>query len=142
MSTHNTDAWRKNVQEKSTEIQNLIKEVFSLLPNCGSETQKAQFQEKMGTLIEKTKAFHHLYGSNLIPYPLLELTNALGQWQGNLTRSDYTLKIASLFTPVGTLVDYEEPETSFTSILNKHREDETLQGYLSKLTEPFHLFSL
>jgi len=135
MSTHNTEAWRNNVQEKSKEIQTLIKGVFALLPNCEANAQKAQFQEKLGLLTEKAKAFHYLYGSSLIPVPLRELTNTLTQWQGNLNHADYTLKIANLFDPVGTLVDYEEPETSFTSILDKHRDDETLQGYLSNLID-------
>lgn len=131
-----TKTWKANVQAKAHEIKNLMTEVLSLLPNAADERHKAIFQEKLQLVTTKCEAMHHMFGSNLIPPPLREITQKLQHWKSNLTDGNCTRRIAELLQPIGSINGEEEDDQdSFLAILEKHRKDETLQECLDKLIE-------
>ena len=129
-----TEAWRTNVKAKAQEIQQILNEVISLLPMVSDEKRKPKFDERLQTVTAKANAMHDLYGPNLAPKNLQELTQLLSQWKTNLQEPNLTRRIAELWQPIGKLNgEEEETELSFSSILEKHKEDETLQKCLEEL---------
>jgi len=133
MPTQNDNAWRANIKAKGKEIQSLIDQVLRHLPSADPGNQD-NFNKLLSTTIQKCKAMHDLFGPNLIPDPLSHLTQELNAWQKNLHEPTHIKRIIGLYDPIGKINGNEEEETaSFTSILEKHREDNTLQEFLAEL---------
>ncbi|MDD5198199.1 MAG: hypothetical protein PHC88_00220 [Terrimicrobiaceae bacterium] len=130
-----TEAWRNNIKSKAQEIQGLLNEVIGLLPMVADEKRKSKFEERLQTVTAKARAMHDLYGPNLAPQTLQELTHSLTQWKSNLQDHNVTRKIAELWQPIGKLNGEEEisNELSFSAILEKHNRDGTLQKCLEEL---------
>lgn len=133
MSNPNNDAWHSNMRAKGNEIQSLIDQVLRHLPSDDPGNRK-KFNELLSTTIQKCKAMHDLFGPNLIPGPLAHLTSELEAWQKNLREPTHLKRIIGLYDPIGKINGTDGADTpSFTSILEKHREDQTLQECLTEL---------
>lgn len=128
-------SWRNNIKAKAQEIQQILNEVFGLLPMAADEKKKPKFEERLLVVTNKAKAMHDIYGPNLAPQNLQELTQLLSQWKTNLQDPNLTRRIAELWQPIGKLNGEEEgtDELSFSAILEKHKQDETLQKCLQEL---------
>lgn len=134
MTTRKDDAWRTNIKTKGSEIQSLIDQVLAKLPSAADPTNRSNFDGLLNSTIIKCKAMHDLFGPNQIPGPLSHLTNELVAWQQNLQQATHLKRIIGLYEPIGQINgDEEEATPSFTSILEKHREDQTLQEFLAEL---------
>ncbi len=129
-----TDAWRKNVRTKAQEIQQQLTQVISLLPHAHAHIDTPTFHNHLSTVIAKCESMHTLFGENMAPTTLRELTKSLTRWKDNLTSAQLTIEIARLHTAIGKLDGATEPDDlSFTAIFEKHLKDDTLQQYLHEL---------
>lgn len=133
MTEENIRTYRANVQAKAQEIRDLVTEVFSLLPNAADERQKEIFQEKLQQVTRKCEFMHEMFGTNLVPKPLREITQKLQHWRLNLTDGGCIRRIAELLGPISSINGEEEDADSFVAIFEKHREDKTLQDCLDEL---------
>lgn len=133
MATPNDDAWRSNINAKGQEIQSLIDQVLHHLP-ANDANNRERFNTLLSTTIQKCDNMHGLFGPNLIPAPLAQLTQTLKSWQKNLNEPKHIKRIVGLYDPIGKINGNEDEDSpSFTSILEKHREDNTLQEFLAEL---------
>lgn len=129
-----TEAWRTNVKAKAQEIQKILNEVLTLLPQASDAKQKPKFEARLQTVTAKAMAMHDLYGPNLAPKELQKLTELLAHWKNNLTDPNVIRSIVELYRPIGEIDGNEETdELSFSAILEKHKQDETLQKCLEEL---------
>lgn len=133
MATPKDETWRTNIKAKGTEIQGLIDQVLRHLPSA-DPGNRDKFNELLSSTIQKCKAMHDLFGPNLVPGPLSHLTQELTSWQKNLREPTHIKRIIGFYEPIGKINGNEDEETpSFTSILEKHREDNSLQEFLAEL---------
>jgi hypothetical protein len=104
------------------------------LPNAADERHKEVFEEKLQCVTRKCEAMHDMFGANLVPKPLREITQKLQHWRSNLTDGGCTRRIAELLGPISSINGEEEEDAdSFVAIFEKHREDKTLQDCLDEL---------
>jgi len=129
-----TEAWRNNIKAKAQEIQQILNQVLTLLPQAADAKQKPRFEERLLTVTAKGNAMLDLYGPNLAPKPLQKLTELLAHWKSNLTDPNVIRKIVELYRPIGEIDGNEETdELSFSAILEKHKQDETLHKCMEEL---------
>lgn len=125
------DTWRTNIKSKGQEIQSLIDQLLSVLPDPAN---RHRFNELLAKTITRCEVMHDLFGPNQVPGTLSHITGQLKAWKNNLNAVTHLKNIVALQKSIGLINGDDEAEiSSFTSILEKHREDETLQKFLTDL---------